>query len=68
MTFYVGQDEEVYGNDLRRLDGPRYFRGYLPIVQTTYHAANATYSQEAFAAAEGPPADAGVVTENSPKD
>ena len=61
VTFRVGQDESIYGDDLRRLDGPRYFRGDLPIVETAYRTADATYGLEVFAAAEGPPSDSGVV-------
>ena len=61
VSFRVGQDEAVYGGDLRRLDGPRYFRGYLPIVEMAYRAAQATYGLEVFAAAEGRHADSGVV-------
>jgi hypothetical protein len=61
ITFRVGQDEEVYGNALQRLDGPRYFRGYLPMVEMVYCSAGASYGLEVFAAAEGPQADSGVV-------
>jgi hypothetical protein len=61
VTFRVGPDEAVYGEDLRRLTGPRYWRGCLPIVKTEYRAAGATYRLDAFTAAEGPLADSGVV-------
>jgi hypothetical protein len=61
VTFHVGQEEEAFGNDLARLDGPRYFRGYLPIVQMAYKAADARYALDAFAAVEPPEADSGVV-------
>jgi hypothetical protein len=61
VSFRVGQNEETFGADLRRLDGPRYFRGYLPIVETAYRTPRATYALEVFAAAERPQADAGVV-------
>ena len=36
VSFRVGQNEETFGADLRRLDGPRYFRGYLPLVEMAY--------------------------------
>ena len=61
VTFHVGQDEGIYGDDLRRLDGPRYSRGYLPIVETVYRTADAAYGLEVFAAAEMPEADSGIV-------
>src|SRR4051794_8897950 len=36
ITFRVGSQREAFGADLRRLDGPRYEAGYLPIVQLRY--------------------------------
>jgi len=61
VTFSMGEDREPFGSDLRRLDGPHYERGYLPIVQLAYSHARATYVEEAFAAVEPELARAGVV-------
>src|SRR2546430_12601515 len=33
VAFHVGESHELFGADLNRLDGPRYERGYLPVVQ-----------------------------------
>src|SRR5260221_1738883 len=33
VTFRVGNAREEFGTDLRRLEGPKYEGGYLPIVQ-----------------------------------
>lgn len=61
VTFRVGQDEAIYGDDLRRLEGPRYFRGYLPIIEMAYQTVTEKYSLEVFASAEDPQANSGVV-------
>jgi len=61
VTFRVGGVREPYGQDLERLDGPRYADGYLPIVRVRYRQGEAVYVQEAFAAVEPELARHGVV-------
>ncbi|MDH7480655.1 MAG: hypothetical protein QHH26_01605 [Armatimonadota bacterium] len=61
VIFYVGRDEEVFGKDLSKLDGPKYEKGYLPIVHNRYRHAGVTIEQEAFACVEPPYSDSGVV-------
>jgi hypothetical protein len=62
VAFYVGDKREPFGNDLAKLDGPRYADGYLPIVQYKYTAADgATYAQEVFASTDEKLAAHGVV-------
>ena len=37
VQFLVGKDRKpLFGEDLDRLDGPRYAEGYLPIVEMSY--------------------------------
>jgi len=50
VSFRVGG--EAFGEDLDRLHGPWYERGYLPIVQTRYRSHGADYEEECFAATE----------------
>lgn len=58
----LGADNEPFGSDLDRLQGPRYFRGYLPIVQMSYRAGDATLEQEAFVPVKLPYSDhAGIM-------
>ena len=65
ISFGVGETNAPFGEDLRRLTGPHYERGYLPIVQLAYRAddhstpAPATptgslYTQEVFASVDWP--------------
>lgn len=61
VIFYVGRDEEVFGEDLSRLDGPKYEKGYLPIVHNRYRHAGVTIEQEVFAGVEPPYSDSGMV-------
>jgi len=60
VTFKVGSNE-VYGSDLRRLDGPHYDRGYLPVVQLAYKSGGAVYSEEAFGSVDKLLAECGTV-------
>src|SRR5688572_23158353 len=60
VTFYVGDRRDVFGEDLSRLDGPRYADGYLPIVQYKYESDGATYAQETFASTDPKLAEHGV--------
>ncbi|MDB5321757.1 MAG: hypothetical protein JWN40_3388 [Phycisphaerales bacterium] len=52
VTFRVGNAREEFGADLRRLDGPKYEAGYLPIVQLRYRQEKATYAEECFASVD----------------
>jgi hypothetical protein len=61
VHFAVGAKAEPYGNDLARLDGPRYAEGYLPIVQLAYTEGKTVYEQEAFAPVGEPLAKYGAV-------
>lgn len=54
VTFYVGKAAKLFGEDLARLTGPRYVKGYLPIVQTRYQEGDVEYAQEAFASTQPP--------------
>ena len=61
VTFRVGDARELYGQDLSRLRGPPYERGYLPVVQLAYEQHGATYDEESFASLEPQFAENGVV-------
>lgn len=52
VSFYVGEPERPFGGDLNQLDGPRYERGYLPIVQMDYRSGDSVCAQETFASVE----------------
>jgi hypothetical protein len=52
VYFRVGDELEAFGDDIKRLEGPKYERGYLPIVQLRYRYGQHVYTQEAFAAVE----------------
>jgi len=65
ISFGVGETNAPFGEDLRRLTGPHYERGYLPIVQLAYRADDhstpapatptvALYTQEVFASVDWP--------------
>jgi hypothetical protein len=49
VTFSVGDSSETFGEDLARLEGPRYLDGHLPIVALRYRHEGTVYQQEAFA-------------------
>jgi len=67
VTFSVG--DETFGQDLHRLDGPRYAQGYLPIVQASYRAGDLAVAEETFAGVEEPfGAHAGVFVRFALKD
>lgn len=61
VRFLVGEEAEPFGNDLTRLEGPRYADGWLPIVRVAYRHGSATYEQEAFGPVGGAFAEAGTV-------
>ncbi len=49
VAFYVGEKGERFGEDLERLEGPRYADGFLPIVEIAYRHEGTRYKQEVFA-------------------
>lgn len=53
VTFRVGDELTTYGEDLHRLNGPRYLNGYLPVVQMDYTQGAADYGLEAFTPTDG---------------
>ena len=57
MTFHVGAADEVFGHEHAELKGPRFEKGYLPIVSASYRG----IEEEAFAATTGPWAEHGVM-------
>jgi hypothetical protein len=57
----VGLNDEQYGQDFSRLDGPRYESGFLPIVINRYKHGDATIAQEAFAPVDSVLADHAAV-------
>jgi hypothetical protein len=61
VTFFVGDKPEPFGEDIERLDGPRYADGFLPTVQVSYTAGETEYRQEAFAAVRDGLEDHGAV-------
>ena len=61
VAFHVGETSEAFGADVKRLDGPRYADGYLPVVQVTYSADGTRYEQEAFAPTSAKLANHGAV-------
>lgn len=61
VHFHVGDAAEPYGDDLERLDGPRYVDGFLPIVRSAYRVGATSYEQEVFASVKEPLAERGTV-------
>lgn len=61
VHFFVGEASEPFGDDLERLDGPRYAAGHLPIVHCTYRQQRTAYEQVAFAPVAGALAESGAV-------
>jgi hypothetical protein len=61
VHFFVGAADEPFGHDITRLDGPRYARGFLPIVQVAYRQDKTHYAQEALAPVTGVLAEHGAV-------
>ena len=61
VAIFVGENAEPFGEDVKRLEGPSYDEGYLPIVSVVYTAAKVSYKQLAFAAVRGPLAEHGAV-------
>jgi hypothetical protein len=64
VAFFVGEKAEPFGEDVTRLDGPRYDLfdvRRVPAVEVEYTAGDATYEQRAFAATRRHLADHGAV-------
>jgi len=60
ISFFVGDSPTPFGENLQRLDGPKYVDGYLPVVKFQYRTNFATYSEEAFAPTNDAPATNGA--------
>ncbi len=60
-TFYVGQQEELFGADPARLQGPKYEHGYLPITRLHYQQDQVSIIEEAFVPTDSPFADHAVL-------
>jgi hypothetical protein len=52
VSFFVGAEQVPFGGDIHSLDGPRYERGWLPVVQINYRSGGKTYREETFAGVE----------------
>jgi len=61
VTFRVGEDQHVFGEDLQKLDGPHLEQGHLPIVRLSYEHMKKNYEEEVFAAVGPELATNGVV-------
>jgi hypothetical protein len=61
VAFFVGEKGEAFGAEMKRLEGPRYEAGYLPLVRVDYAHDGAVYEQEAFAAVSPAVANHGAV-------
>lgn len=61
VTFRVGPDELRFGEYPRRVDGPRYAEGWLPIVQVSHTHGESVYLEETFASVEPMLAEHGVI-------
>ncbi len=46
----VGRNETPFGDDISKLNGPKYLEGYLPVVRLAYAEDGVLYGQEVFAA------------------
>ncbi|HEV2293415.1 MAG TPA: hypothetical protein VGR35_06135 [Tepidisphaeraceae bacterium] len=60
VTIRVGRDLAVFGEDLARLEGPKFAQGYYPIVQLRYRHDGHAYEQEVFAPTDEEGAQHGV--------
>ncbi|MDB6122636.1 MAG: hypothetical protein JWQ71_1629 [Pedosphaera sp.] len=61
VMFMVGNGTNAFGEDLRKLQGPHYEKGYLPIVLLSYESEGNTYGEETFASVDSGAAEYGVV-------
>ncbi len=61
VAFQLGDNNENFGAETSRLQGPTYDHGYLPIVQTQYKIGSATIAEEAFVPVDAPFAEHGGI-------
>ncbi|HWB55254.1 MAG TPA: hypothetical protein VG722_13715, partial [Tepidisphaeraceae bacterium] len=61
VTVMVGDNREIFGADLTRLDGPKLAKGFLPIVHLAYKNSGDRYTEEVFASVDPDLAAAGAV-------
>jgi len=61
VRFEVGQGRKGFGDDLKRLRGPRYHDGWMPIVSMDYREGGTVYTQECFAPVDPVLADHGAL-------
>jgi hypothetical protein len=61
VTFRVGRDGALFGDELSQLDGPKYRKGFLPVIELRYRHGDSVYREEAFAGVEPELARDGVV-------
>jgi len=61
VTFRVGEDQQIFGEDPRRLDGPHLFKSFLPIVQLSYAHEDTIFCEESFASVDPALANNGIV-------
>ncbi len=61
VSFFAGEKQEPFGQDLKHLSGPTFERGYIPIVHLDYEANGNGYTEEVFGGANGVFAEHGVV-------
>src|SRR5947208_12277802 len=45
VAFFVGDKPEPFGAEIEKLDGPRYYESYVPVVSAEYTAAKVAYKQ-----------------------
>jgi hypothetical protein len=57
----LGPRHLPFGEDLRKLKGPHYADGYLPVVQLEYASDDGTYREECFAATDPELAAVGAI-------
>ena len=60
-TFYVGQNDEPFGADVTRLQGPQYENGCLPVCRLRYQHNQGSIVQESFVPTDSPFSDHAVV-------
>jgi len=61
VHFSISWHESPFGADLKRLEGPHYEKGYLPIVRTQYRAHDAKVAEEAFGSTDSVYSASGTV-------
>ncbi|HEX3601623.1 MAG TPA: hypothetical protein VHU84_15835 [Lacipirellulaceae bacterium] len=61
VVFFVGETQTPFGEDLAKLEEPRYLDGYLPVVSIGYEHDDIKYREEAFAPVEAAEAASGAI-------